>query len=374
MKQHLEKFDFLRGIAIILVIGYHAMFCLFENFEIPKSDQLFISISALSNQQILLNILPFAFGNNGVTLFLIISGFLIHYNYILKNNKFSPSLFFNKRFWRIYPPYLVALLLFGFFVSNTTTSDWLHHLFLIHNTRSAYIYSINPSFWSLALEVQLYLIYPAYLYLYNRYGNLRSFLITLIVSLIFVCLRIYFGIEKTAFYTSVFSYWVIWTIGAFSAHLYYTNKRITSISWGGFCAIGLLLILLRFTIIHQYFSPYLFAIFFVILIDKLLHTELHPTKTFKYLEIIGLCSYSIYLFHQPVFNFLKDTIFFKNQLTTPTKIIILTATTILITLLSYLSYRTLELQSIKAGHNFYKKFLAHLTQKKHKNYMYDRKS
>ncbi len=66
---------------------------------------------------------PLSFGWMGVPLFFVISGFCIHAS-ALKNNELRVGRFFWRRFWRIYPPYLAALI-FAIFISQTdiTTTD-----------------------------------------------------------------------------------------------------------------------------------------------------------------------------------------------------------------------------------------------------------
>lgn len=355
MEERLHRFDLLRGIAIILVVGYHALSAGFPNYQIPASETFFVDVSHLSEKQLILNLNPFAFGNTGVTLFLVISGFLIHYHYISKGMAFNAILFFNKRFWRIYPPYLAALIIFGLTAVSTTFEDWLYHIFLIHNLRNAYIFSINPSFWSLALEAQLYFIYPAYLYLYQKLGNSRSFVITAAISSTCLLAGVMFDIDKRTFYTSVFSYWVIWTMGAFLAHKFYYKERVSNISVAGLAALTMLLMSLRLTAIHQYLSPYLFAILFILLIERLLYSEQKSRKVYRIVELTGVCSYSIYLFHQPLFDLLKDTAFKQYDLVFTIRLGILITLSVFIIGGSYLSYRILEVHSIKAGNRFYKK-------------------
>jgi hypothetical protein len=53
----------------------------------------------------------------------------------------------------------------------------LTHLFLVHNYPSSTYIGINGAFWSLAIEAQLYLMYPALLMLVSKLGWRRTMVI-----------------------------------------------------------------------------------------------------------------------------------------------------------------------------------------------------
>jgi peptidoglycan/LPS O-acetylase OafA/YrhL len=93
-EKHIDKIDILRGIAILLVVLYHSQLVLFPHFEeIGKRD----------TKTIILNLMPTAYGWIGVQLFLIVSGFLIHFGFLSRNGSLNLVSFYSRRFWRIYP-------------------------------------------------------------------------------------------------------------------------------------------------------------------------------------------------------------------------------------------------------------------------------
>ena len=83
-----------------------------------------------------------------------------------------------ERFFRIYPPYLVALLFLAlvypisklYFASRVDTAQFISHLTLLHNFDQRSFFGINAAFWSIAVEVQLYALYPLLLALAARFG------------------------------------------------------------------------------------------------------------------------------------------------------------------------------------------------------------
>ena len=135
-ERHLAKIDFLRGIAILMVFLFHAQLVFY-----PDSNDLHYSDKGILQgelRDLVLRFSPTAFGWMGVQLFLVISGYLIHRNYLLNGSIFNAAIFFNKRFWRIYPPYLVVLFVIITFLPFTifggiSIMDIISHIFLFHN-------------------------------------------------------------------------------------------------------------------------------------------------------------------------------------------------------------------------------------------------
>jgi len=108
-KKYLHRIDAIRGIAILLVLTYPTLLYLYPNFEAKsytKSGFLIIN----DWKTFLINFNPIGQGWVGVELFLVISGFLIHFIYLQTSCEFKWHEFFSKRFWRIYPPYILVLI------------------------------------------------------------------------------------------------------------------------------------------------------------------------------------------------------------------------------------------------------------------------
>src|SRR5260370_3541487 len=133
---HIEVFDVLRGIAILAVFSYHALGTsfgfdhltwvgLWRNFQVSPSFLIF---------------LPFTYGWAGVAVFFAVSGFCIHLSHV-RSGENGYLRFFVRRFFRIYPPYLLCLLAFFFIppwrsVGVDTlvgAGQLISHALLIHN-------------------------------------------------------------------------------------------------------------------------------------------------------------------------------------------------------------------------------------------------
>lgn len=108
------------------------------------------------------------FGAEGVTLFFVLSGFLLSLPFWQSANQHVlPNLrtYFLRRFFRIYPTYVVAVIVYVLF--KDTLHTWvirsihmISHLMLIHNFAEATVFNPAPHLWSVATECQLYAVLP----------------------------------------------------------------------------------------------------------------------------------------------------------------------------------------------------------------------
>jgi len=145
----IPAFDGLRGLAILVVLLYHCH---------PRLQGTFFERFVI-------------WGWTGVSLFFVLSGFLI--TGIILDSHSSPHFyrdFFARRFLRIWPVYLLLLFLFyGFFpflfsgyrwmFHGIATAPWLYLLLFVQNLWPITLPgSIGPT-WSLAIEQQFYLFW-----------------------------------------------------------------------------------------------------------------------------------------------------------------------------------------------------------------------
>jgi peptidoglycan/LPS O-acetylase OafA/YrhL len=163
--QYIPELDGLRGLAIILVVLFHAR---------PEQASEFAPLPFLYT---LLNL-----GPSGVDLFFVLSGFLIT-GILLSTKDASPRnyfwSFYARRILRIFPLYILAVA--GFFYGllpylhsrgellNVSRSEQFWFWTYLMNWRDAAGFRIINAlghFWSLGVEEQFYLIWPAVIFFF----------------------------------------------------------------------------------------------------------------------------------------------------------------------------------------------------------------
>jgi peptidoglycan/LPS O-acetylase OafA/YrhL len=282
--QRLEFLDALRGIAIIIVFFFHSVIQAFRQI-----------------------LLPDLFGVAGVAMFFAISGFCIHLSF--SNNPDWRS-FWVKRFFRIYPAYLFAVVWFALMTQTKDAWQLISHLLLIHNFSEATYFELNISFWSIAVEVQLYAMYPVLLWLTRTYGwqsTLWGVGILEFSMRVMVGCTLFFGVIPPVWVIGLpLFYWFSWTIGAAVAESYIRGEQspLGTYSASTFVFTGVVSSML----LEKLSFPF-FAIAAAILIAKLLKSDAwlrrFPTAL-QHLTRAGIWSYSLYLINQPLIAVATD--------------------------------------------------------------------
>ncbi len=157
-KNSIKVLDGVRAIACLSVLMFHVNFSLSTNY---------IWLPAVSGVQTFVNAIAI-YGQCGVVLFFVLSGFLLFLPYAkaLLFDSAWPSLpqFYLRRIFRIVPAYYVALffmvLLFNreYFQIRYWYDLWLFLTF--RQDFPATYQTINGPFWTLAVEFQFYLLLP----------------------------------------------------------------------------------------------------------------------------------------------------------------------------------------------------------------------
>ncbi len=143
---HIRELDGIRGIAAIVVFFHHVCFTSIRLQDWGPGIRMLYHLSF--------------FGNSGVDLFFVLSGFLI--TSLLIEDRASPAYYRNfywKRVLRILPLYVLCLVGVYLFVPNSHSYVLLAALFVVNFAQVFHVASMGP-FWTLAIEEQFYLLWP----------------------------------------------------------------------------------------------------------------------------------------------------------------------------------------------------------------------
>lgn len=314
---HVTFLDHFRGLAILLVFSFHALCAAFGTCTLPW-DGWFRNFDVSRS---LLAFFPLTYGWVGVPIFFVISGFCIHLSYA-RSTPLSFQAFFIRRFFRIYPPYLIALILFSTVIRTSNQSiepsNWLSHALLLHNLSQEFYYAINSSFWSIAVEAQLYLIYPLLVLMAKRWGWTTALIITGLIEGILRAYGTYQGLLADApagqlllapmwLHQGPLKYWFSWSIGAWIAQRYLDGAPPTWSPRRFAVWLGLLLL-------AGVFRPLVATTWVwtaLATLEGIAYFLSHPPSTqllasplIRWLGKIGVISYSLYLLHQPLLGLL----------------------------------------------------------------------
>jgi len=161
----LVELDFVRGIAIIMVMGFH--------FHTVRTG-----IPAIAAIEYPLK----SFGREGVNLFFTLSGFLVGgllLRQYAQTGRIDARRFIVRRMFRIWPAYYV-LILFHVLVRRHPLDTFLWQN--LAHLQNYYGTSIAQT-WSLAVEEHFYLLLPALLLLFARWHIRANALIGVLVAL-----------------------------------------------------------------------------------------------------------------------------------------------------------------------------------------------
>jgi peptidoglycan/LPS O-acetylase OafA/YrhL len=254
----------------------------------------------------------FEYTYTGVNLFFILSGFVL-YRYYLLNNIQSLTmsetwLFYKKRFFRLYPLFLLngAVLVFFLygaqkeyvwaFVKALTT----YSVF----TDTEFMPSFNWVLWSLMMEIWFSILFPILLWMISKTSIYKAGAIVLFISLVSRLLPQLFPSVGHAF--AVLSRLDDFYVGFLVCYLFY-QKRSQLIMYQKMMFWGSIFVLFvaclySYLVQGSYFSVVgnnFFQIGFVMFTLSLLLSDGWDTKlfSFKPLQLLGMMCFSIYVWH-----------------------------------------------------------------------------
>ncbi|UCA58831.1 acyltransferase [Chryseobacterium rhizoplanae] len=258
----------------------------------------------------------FLHANVGVSYFFILSGFIMIVAYHRKD-KIEYFDYYRNRFARIYPLYVLGLLLYLITrYSNFSFYKGFLYLFGLQSWIPGEAMILNFPGWSISVEFLFYLLFPwLYNYLYSK-GNKSIWIITVIIWII---TQVFCNLYSASSYYQgphtesheLLYYFPLMHINEFLAGnlagLYFVkNSGQKNYDVPVVIIFGLLLLSLIF--LPLFYHNGLMAILFIPLIILISRNNGVLTRIFslKPLQYLGEASYAVYITHIPVLYILRE--------------------------------------------------------------------
>ncbi|MEH6535189.1 MAG: acyltransferase [Psychroserpens sp.] len=302
--QHFKSLDGLRGIAVLLVLLSHS-----------SNTKIFIHKTFDFH----------AVGKVGVYLFFVLSAYLLDRQIALAFMTKKSSIgywknYFLRRFLRIYPLFVIALILHGLLnlAGIKTVIDRIIdiplHMALLRG---------ESIFWSIPVEFKYYLISPLIMWFCNKFlkwNAVKLFFVFILLILTSIAIEVVFELPLV----STFKYFPIFLIGTMISiyellfkNYFKNNIEPKLFSITGLIAFALILITIPFYFekisgfkvnFHSpiFYFPYAFLWGIILLSAKYGKGIIKYVLELKFLRFIGVISFSLYLFHMLVLNYVKQ--------------------------------------------------------------------
>jgi peptidoglycan/LPS O-acetylase OafA/YrhL len=347
----LDFIDALRGLAALYVVGFHMT--LIPDFKMPVPSLI---------KPIVMN------GWNGVTLFFVISAFTLCYTLHGKTGDKNSTLFFYiRRVFRIIPLYYLWLFVmfafdwgtsvFAYLWSNKTTLSI--YTFFMYNFIPGKQEGIVWASWTLGVEMVFYLSFP---FLFKWCNSLRRAVIGLGLSIIVAKIHDVFAQEISGYsiFIGILHQLPVFMLGIVCFFIY-DLLRIKPVDkiWGAAMLIvaSLGFIILPYTEIGSFVPMlYIMAVIFGLLLIGL---YIFPVKLliWKPALFLGLISYSLYLNHPKLIYYSGE--FYRYIYSFGCNIYLsffacLSATLLMLSTISYITYFLIEKPGMNLGRFFIK--------------------
>ncbi|RED19572.1 peptidoglycan/LPS O-acetylase OafA/YrhL [Flavobacterium cutihirudinis] len=285
-------------------------------------------------------------GEQGVSLFFVLSGFLITFLLLQEKKdreKINFKFFYFRRILRIWPLYFLIVVV-SLFV--------LPHFEMFNIPNSKLEYTSNAQFvrvlvllvffmpniliiikripfatqtWSIGTEEQFYLIWPL---LINKKEQLMQYFLGIILSYNIILLVMHNAFFDDILYIKLIRGYIAkvqldsLTFGALGAYLLFTKNKLVDFVINNstfYLSIFLLIISQIFSSYIVYFRSSINAVFFILIILNLVHNKnIARLLEHKFFFKMGEISYGLYMYHQIVIVFFINCFikwnFFSNSL------------------------------------------------------------
>jgi len=325
-KENLNVLDSFRGLAAIYVVFSHARWLLWEGYG--EGYKLHPESYTFFNKFCVAFFGIFRFGHEAVIFFFVLSGFVIHYSSskYLNNEGLNVGLYLYKRFKRIYPPFILAIVLtflldclgkyyfhFPLYSSATPYPSINNSVHYDHSLTTLFgnllfvqtvytpVWGSNGVLWSLMYEWWFYILYIPILFVFRKNKILTSLIILVVWN---ISMR--FGLGPLLL-TTVFNYFICWYVGMLLAeYLLQDNNKRYYITYMVLIVIsGSLFFNNRFGQ-HTVLSVFIVLALYLALTNKRLYF-------LNKLSFLGGFSYTLYVIHVPMLRLISGMVMSKNN-------------------------------------------------------------
>ncbi len=332
------------------------------------------NLKSLGINKVWLNSIFFNVGVEGVYLFFMLSGYLLARLYLLGDSKFDIDLFYKKRFWRIFPLYMIGVLSCYFLLS---ISDWINHDYIEFKSRALLLpfYLIGfPNFiiglsgiklgsltslWSIGTELQFYFLFPLIIYYFRKINHKILFVMgsMILVYLFFYYLRRFPGSHyfKVTMSTLRFDLLFIGICSAIILDKVKSKYNFYYSEWMNYLLILTAISAIIYGLTNQiiWLKESILIFSFICLIYLLTSNKSKTFFDWPSIHYLGTISYGIYIYHplvsyplRAIISALIDTTKFTSTSFAIFYFIILIGISIII---SHFSYQYIEKRLIFRG-------------------------
>lgn len=181
-EKHDPAIDAIRAISALGIIAFHIAVGIIQAFEYEKAKQFILDMPAWLQ--------PIWHGEKGVDAFFLLSALVIGLSVFKKIEKYdlgSAKEFFIKKFFRIYPLFVTALLIYTIGQWSYFGKYFFSNLFFLNNMIPGER-TIIPVGWFLTVEVQYLILLPALFFILKKTKHRALVLAALVASSVVICL------------------------------------------------------------------------------------------------------------------------------------------------------------------------------------------
>lgn len=352
-----KELDSLRGIAAISVFLFHIVMILPESWK-EGAVWSFLFISPLH---------IFFTGQQPVILFFVLSGFVLSLIF-LTEKKTTYFSYIVKRIMRLYIPYIISIIfaiilcqlfskggderlgnLFNIlWIDSINFTNIIDHILFLGNYN---VYAFNIVIWTLIHELRISFIFPFLVVIAIRFNWKINMLFGMALAISGAIFHLLFQDPYQPVYKSLF-YILMFIVGILiSKNRDYITGRYNEFSKKtkfGFTIIGLLLYLYADLFGNPLLIDWVTTLGVAILLTVSLSSkQVSKILLWKPLLFLGKISYSLYLYHLPILLSLLYIFYSKVHL-----LIIISLSLIITTIISVITWKVIEIPSIKIGKYF----------------------